>query len=310
MTSDIDSLPAAARWLYGLAPSDFIAARTRLVSDLRAAGLTELAKEVTSLRRPTVRAAEMNRALRASGGGVEAMLVAARALRAGHQAALGGEPVDLGRLRRDHRTAASAIADQAERDQAEIQALLEAASLDEGLDQALRNASFATEPEPRIGFDLLSAHPDATVSSLAEARARRRAAAHPSGLELEPDPEADVGDETMSPLTGRVATEAPKPSKASTTKATAERAKTKSRDEGGDLEGMTKTHELALRRVEAAAKTVTKAEDRVEAAEVRLATARGHLAEATARLETAAAAEERARARLAAAQETEDPPPP
>jgi hypothetical protein len=306
MTSDIDSLPTAARWLYGLAPSDFIAARKRLVTALRATGLTELAKEVALLRRPTVRAAEMNRVLRVAGDGVESMLGAARALRAGHRAALDGEPVDLGRLRRDHRAAASAVADQAERDQAEIQALLEAASLDESLHQALREASFATEPEPQAGFDLLSAHPDATVSSLSEARARRRAAAHPSDAPVEPDPTDDLGTSPtpdLAPVTAETFT----PSTPPVSEATADRARTKAGDEGAQLEGASKSHELALRRMEAAARTVSKAKERVEAAETRLAAARGQLAEATARLEAAAAAEQRAQARLEAAQGPGDP---
>ncbi len=286
MTPEIDSLHAATRWLYGLPPSDFVAARNQLVSELKAGRLREVATEVATLRRPTVMAAELNQAVRASEIGLEAILHAAKALLAGQQAALDGDPVDIEHLSQDHRAAAAAVADRAQRDHAEIQALLEAASLDEGLHPALREASFATEPEPQTGFDLLLAQPDATVTSLSEARAKKQAAAQ------SPEPNPTTG--ANNKLADEPIDDDPTPS---STKGP------KQRGEIVDLEGATKAHDLALRRVEAASKTATQSGERVETAEARLAAARGHLAEATSRLEAANSAEERARARLTAAQE-------
>jgi len=46
-------LEAAARELYALAPEEFVAARTRLVREARAAKDRALATEIGALRKPT-----------------------------------------------------------------------------------------------------------------------------------------------------------------------------------------------------------------------------------------------------------------
>lgn len=58
------ALAAATAELYAVAPDEFIATRTRLVQEAKAAGDAALAKEISGLRRPTVAAWVVNRAVR------------------------------------------------------------------------------------------------------------------------------------------------------------------------------------------------------------------------------------------------------
>jgi hypothetical protein len=158
--TEVVSSETAADYLYGLAAGEFVAARDQLVRALRAAGRRELAAEVKALRRPTLLAAELNRALRAGPGELGRLLEAAAALRHGHERLLAGDPVDLAALRSTHRDAAGALAARAERHRDAIGALLERASLDEAQHPELRAAVFEREPSPAIGFDVLGPVPD------------------------------------------------------------------------------------------------------------------------------------------------------
>ena len=250
-TSDITSVGDAAAFLYGREPGEFVAARNQLVKELRAGGQRELAAEVATLRRPTVLAGELNRALRSSAVAVEAAIVAGVELRHGQQQALtpgGDDEIDVGALRSRHRMAAAEVAAKAQRDQAEVQAIVEAASLDESMHHQLRMAAFATAPTPQTGFDLLdtSSAGDATVTSLAEVRAARRRAAEPAP-EPKPDPTTAPGDKAQRLAQRRV--------------------------------------EAATRNVAKAQERVEAAEARLAAARGHLAEAESRLAEATAKLD-------------------------
>lgn len=282
VTSDhLGSVADIARHLYGLEAAEFIAARNEAVRQLRADGCRELAAQVGSLRRPTVLAAELNRALRAAPAEVEALVKAAGELREAQRQALNGDQADLAGLRRHHRQVATNMAVGANRDRARVRAVLEAASLDPLLHPDLRAATFAAEPQPQTGFDLLDPAGDdawaastgtpATVSSLADARARRRH--RQSSSEDGGTPAATDDDQQPGPPSN--------PDPASVARAT-------------------RALELARRRQAAANDTATNAAERVAAAERRLAAARGNLAEAEVRLEAANDAEAQARAELSA----------
>lgn len=306
-TPDIASETAAADFLYGLAPESFVEARNQLVKELRAAGRRELAALVALLRRPTVIAGELNRVLRADPVRLEALLDAALDVRDGHQDLLDGENIDIAALQRTHRQAAMDLVDLAERNHAEIHTIVESASLDESVHDRLRAASFAVEPTPQTGFDLLT--PTATVSSLADARAKREARAAlaadqaastkkrsrtaRSTTSTAIDAEAESPDPEDSPALPGIgdAEEEPEPKR----KRVSAKAGQKARAE---LTAATKARELADRRLEAATKTKTKAEDRVTKAEAQLEAARGHLAETESKYEAAVAAVDRSVERL------------
>lgn len=155
--SQVDDLDSAADQLYGLDTDTFVAARDQLVKALRAGGRRDLAGEVKALRRPTVIAAELNRVLRTSPADREALIAAAQALAEGQHRLLAGDVVDLAGLQAAHRAAVATLADRAERHQGEVHAALEAASVDESLHPQLHRATFAQEPTPTRGFDLLAA---------------------------------------------------------------------------------------------------------------------------------------------------------
>jgi hypothetical protein len=313
--TSIDTVGAAARLLYGLEPTEFVAARNRLVKALKADGKREMAAEVSGFRRPTVVAAELNRVLRADPETLEALLEAANALRDGQRRALADRSVDVAGLRHLHREMAGRLTADAGQRRERVRSLLEATSLDAALHEALRGAAFAVEPQPRTGFDVLDDDAStATVSSLAEARARRRAMAHGEGTRADGPPTGSLGSHgeaetdggqgvestarSREAATGEAPTEvgrrAPPGPRLSPAKARAE------------LDAATKAVTLAQRRVGAAVKTAETARRRMEAAEARLATARGNLAEAETRVEAAEDAQRRARQRLAEARDAHD----
>ena len=271
--ADIDSEAAAAEYLYGLAPDEFVGARNALVRQLRAENQRELAAAVGLLRRPTVVAGELNRVLRLDPDLVDDLIATAVALKEGNQRILDGEVADLGELQRIHRRVAATLAGLAERNQPEVQAAVESASLDEDYHDKLRAATFAVEPSPQTGFDLLT--PSAAVLSLSEARAKKQAREAKAKGKKKPA-------KTKSK---------PKP-KAPSSRAEAE----------ADLQAAIKAHALAERRVEAARKAEAKAADRVATIESQLGDARNHLTETATKRATAEEAELRARERLEQAQ--------
>ncbi|MGF1596665.1 MAG: hypothetical protein ACFCVK_06995 [Acidimicrobiales bacterium] len=158
--------------LYGLPADEFVAARDRLVAELRGRGEREAATEVKALRRPSVTAAALNRVLRARPADLDALLERARELTEGQRKAMAGRAVDVRALQAAHRSAVGAVADRAERDRDVIALLLEVTSLDGDAHDDLRAARFTEPPPPTPGFDLLT--PLATVSSLDDARSARR----------------------------------------------------------------------------------------------------------------------------------------
>ncbi len=263
--SQVDDLASAADRLYELDADAFVAARDQLVKALRAGSRRELAAEVKALRRPTVIAAELNRVLRASPADREALMAAAGALAEGQHRLLAGEVVDLAALQAAHRAAVATLADRAERHQGEIHAALEAASVDESLHPQLRRATFAQEPTPTRGFDLLAAAGLALPARRPE-RPPRPATATPGARRLPGTRRAAV-EPTAAPAAPAEATGAPA-DKGAERRPAAPR-KLQAVPTAKDLE-------LAERRLAAARASEDKAVERVAEAEARLAEARRH----------------------------------
>ncbi|MEM9614515.1 MAG: hypothetical protein AAGA59_16360 [Actinomycetota bacterium] len=288
--ADIDSEAAAAGHLYGLPADEFIAARNDLVRSLRAEGQRELAAAVALLRRPTVVAAELNRVLRISPSLVADLLDCAAAVRRGHQQLLDGVVVDVASRLRAHRQVAAELAELAGRDHGVIQSALEAASLDEELHDQLLAATFATEPTPQTGFDLLT--PTATVSSLSEARKKRQ------DRERKRKTEADRARTDRRSPKGRGAVD----DGADDGTAPGEGTDAEAETEPIDAEAVAEARDalrLAERRTTATRSANTKAVARVDQLSEQLEAARRHVVDTEAKVAAAEANQERAEAALA-----------
>ncbi len=157
--AQVAAIDEAAHTLYGQPPSEFVKARDALAKEYRAAGDKELAAEVKALRKPTVVADALNRALRHDPTAVDSLLAVAEDLRRTQEAMLAGPSADFAQHQTAYRQALDAIVDAVTTDNAatldttrlEVRAGLEAAVLS-GADQALRRAAFATVPEPSGGL--------------------------------------------------------------------------------------------------------------------------------------------------------------
>lgn len=275
--------------LYGLAPTEFIAARNEMAKAARAAGERELAADIKAMRKPSTVAAELNRILRLDQDRLQALLQAALTLRDGHQSVLSGEEVDLIELQSAHRDAAATLAAPAEAHRDRLQALLEAASLDVACHDDLQRAAYVAEPAPALGFDLFSPQvspdgPDsnatATVSSISQARTRKRRREaekrqqaprskqkqkQKSNLPIDPDAETDTdaGAEAAAAAAER--------------RAEAESALADASSAHGRAEA---SLTLAYRQAEAAAKKHAKATERLSEAERQLSEAASQLTKA------------------------------
>ena len=100
--------------LYGLALEEFTAARNALAKELRSAGQAEDAERVKALKKPSVAAGALNRAVRSAPDRLAEFLDAARELREAHEALMGGgerEAVDAASAR--ERAAAAALVEEA-----------------------------------------------------------------------------------------------------------------------------------------------------------------------------------------------------
>jgi len=103
-------LDAAADELYGLSPDDFVARRTELAAEARAAKDRGLAKEIGQLRRPTRNAWLVNVLARESPAKIEALLALGAELAAAQRQMAGD---DLRRLSQQRRTSVDALATEA-----------------------------------------------------------------------------------------------------------------------------------------------------------------------------------------------------
>ncbi|MGH9084590.1 MAG: hypothetical protein ACRDYW_03985, partial [Acidimicrobiales bacterium] len=145
--------------LYGLAPSEFIAARDALARRLRAEGDREQAAVVKALRRPSATAAALNLAARRHPDILQLALDAGQQLRVATEDALAGDAGGLRAATAEERaasgrflTAAEAFLGSASPDARQrMGATLRAALLDDEVMDALQRGVLAADHEPAGG---------------------------------------------------------------------------------------------------------------------------------------------------------------
>lgn len=187
---DEDLLAETTEQLYAVDPADFVAARTELVRRLRSEGQRELAGAVGKLRRPSPAAWAVNQLLRRDRQGVEELLRRGEELRDAQDLALAGAHADdLREAARARRDAVAALTDTAvdflaergaspDAHRQQIEATLEAATLDPHAAAAVQAGRLSAALEPPSGFGdlgaLMAAPPEKPERAVAEARRRAK----------------------------------------------------------------------------------------------------------------------------------------
>ena len=166
---DEDLVAETTQELYAVDPADFVAARTDLVRRLRAEGQRDLAVAVGKLRRPSPAAWAVNQLVRRAPQGVEELLRRGEELREAQDLALAGaHPDDLREAAGARREAVAALTDTAvgflaargaspDAHRQQIEATLEAATLDPRAAAAVQAGRLTAALEPPSGFGDLGA---------------------------------------------------------------------------------------------------------------------------------------------------------
>jgi hypothetical protein len=171
--------PAGVDRLYEMDPSGFVEARDALARELRAED-RDAARRVEQLRKPTLAAWALNRAAREHPDDVEDLAEAGRDVQAAQEAAVAGD--DPGALRSVtdrrrsvvRRLADVAVEEVGENHRDEIEATLEAASIDADVASTLRRGRL-TKAQPRpSGFGALGAIGATAAGTGAGQPAKRR----------------------------------------------------------------------------------------------------------------------------------------
>lgn len=190
----LDTLRDEIAALYVGELEQFVSARTALVKRLRSEGRRDDAAAVGKLRKPTLAAWALDVVCIGDPAALDALVDAGAKLRDAQEAALrGGAPGDLRDAFDARRAAVRSIANAAVRRIAErggdgeaardeINATLEAASLDEGVAAALRAGRLERTVAAPSGFDLFAGVP------IEPAAAARRSGAS-GGAEAQPIPD-------------------------------------------------------------------------------------------------------------------------
>ena len=154
--------------LYGVAPDDFMTARTALRDRLREAGQAEAAKELAGARRPTTAAWALNQLAREHAELVDGVLDETRELEAAQEHARPGQADEVREAMAARRqalvaaadaavTIAARITEKADNHREAIIATLEAGSLDDDGAAALRTGRHVRDTPGRAGFPASSA---------------------------------------------------------------------------------------------------------------------------------------------------------
>lgn len=176
--------------LFELPPEEFVEARNDLAKRLTGEGEKELAREVKSLRRPSVAAWAVNQLVRRHSQDLDRLLQAGAALREAHAQALAGKKVDLREPGERRRSVVAALMQAAEellessgRDSSatreSIETTLEAAAVDEDAASAVRAGRLSKELPPAAGFgatDVLTAFGDTEGGAKKDRKQIERAA--------------------------------------------------------------------------------------------------------------------------------------
>ena len=208
MAEDIDSVDD----LYGLVPSEFVAARDALARRVRTAGDRATAGEIAKLRRPSASAWALNKAAREHPALLRAALDAGARLREATASAVGGDVADLREASAAERASSDRFLHEAEVNlgaaasaaRSRLAGTLRAAMVDDGVADELRRGVLAADREAS-GFDfaedfqLAAPGPPKARRQPSEgrsARQRQRAlAAEVAGLEREAARLARAADE-------------------------------------------------------------------------------------------------------------------
>ncbi len=260
--------------LYGVEPSEFVAARAALVKRLKAEGEKVLAGEVAKLRKPSVVAAAINRVARQRADDVDRLITASEVLADAQRATLlGGDAAELRAAATDRRrllagVAGAATAEAGPAKVAEVSATLEAALADDALVADLRRGTLVDTLSAPAGFGFGTAFDDGPAAPSRSAGSTRKKGVGAG--------EAAVGNPDW---------------------AAEEKARRKAeREQRRAAEARLATAEKALDQGE---KELRDAEAELSAAQDAVTLARARVGEATARCDSLAAGVEQARARLA-----------
>ena len=180
-------LEGALDELYRVDPGDFVATRTRLARDLRAAGDVASARQLEAARRPTSSARVLNVLARRRPELIHALLQASDELRAAQTLAISGAPGSQRDATRAQRRSLSDVVDAADElpggmsgaVRAEILSTLHAAAADPDLGAVLRAGRLERAEVTGFGFPGVAgvAGPDGPPADELAARRSRRALA-------------------------------------------------------------------------------------------------------------------------------------
>jgi hypothetical protein len=154
----------AVRELFAAPPDEFVAARDRLVNELKASGRDDEAAAVRKLRRPSVVAWALNVVARDRSDDVAALIEAGAALRRAQRKALSGSGAEeLRRATEERRAlivgltdvAVEAIGERGASHRDAIAGTLDAASIDGELGAKLRDGVLEREARPIAGFGVI-----------------------------------------------------------------------------------------------------------------------------------------------------------
>ena len=174
--------------LYGVDPSEFVAARATVVKRLKADGEKGLAGEVAKLRKPSVVAAAINRVACRSVDDVDRLITASEALATpSAEPCSGATPPSCGRATDRRRlladVAAQATTEAGAAKAAEVSATLEAALSDDALVVDLRRGTLVDTLSAPAGFGFGTAFDDGPQAPARSAGTAKRAGKGPGSAE-------------------------------------------------------------------------------------------------------------------------------
>ena len=171
----VTTLDEAIDELYAGPVTGFVAERNRLAAELRAAGDRDTAAAVKALRKPTVAADALNKALRADERALDGLLASLDDLRRAQRGTASGESdrADLVEAQARYREAVAAVAAAASTQELAVAAAIDAAAV-AGRDDELRQAAFVNPPERSGGFGI-EAPPDSPPAPRRSPSGRRPA---------------------------------------------------------------------------------------------------------------------------------------
>lgn len=294
---------SAAEELYGLDPADFVARRSELVAQARAAGERDLARTLTTLRRPPLAAWLLNQLVRERRDVLDELSGFAERIRSAHRSLAGDQlralTAERQQVLEDVLTATITLA--AERGASvtdavrqQVRETAEAAIADEGAESAVRSGRL-TDVLSYSGFGAVDVT-DAVAIGLPRREPRAERPRGPRSVrELPPAAERAATRQIPAPT-------APVPAKETVQDAAARRAAAAAAQDSEDLALATAEAATAAGERDDAERVLTEATARLEQLEQAVAQARAAVRAATIGRTTAGRKAERAELRRLALQ--------